>query len=98
MATIDEMISGVKPVLIMFYTPGCSRCEAMAPVVEKLRKETEGRAEIYQVDLSADPELKKRFRIPTCPGWVLFKDGQEVWVDGGEKPYSELKDMIDRFI
>lgn len=98
MKTIEQLTAGSQPVLIMFYTPGCPRCQAMAPVVDRLKDSTKGIAVIHEVDLSADPAMKTKYKIPVCPGWVLFKDGQPVWSDGGEKTYSELKDMIDRFV
>lgn len=38
------------------------------------------------------------FNVKSFPTWILYKDGQEVWRDSGEKPALELEDMIDRFV
>ncbi len=50
MKTIEQLTAGSQPVLIMFYTPGCPRCQAMAPVVDRLKDSTKGIAVIHEVD------------------------------------------------
>ena len=46
----------------------------------------------------AHENLMNEFNVKSFPTWILYKDGQEVWRDSGEKPALELEDMIDRFV
>lgn len=70
----------------------------MAPIVEDLKVLYDGRANILQLDGEKHADLMRSYKLDSFPAWVLFKDGQEVWHDMGEKPASELEDMINRFI
>lgn len=87
-----------NPTLIEFYKPGCKHCEAMQPIMKDLRDEMYTRANIMQVDISRFPSIPEEFDVRSYPTWIMYKDGQEVWRDAGEKPLSELKDMILRFV
>lgn len=87
-----------KPTLVEFYATWCGHCQAMAPVVDELRRFIGDRANILQIDGDADPELRDAYHIDAYPTWILFKDGQEAWRDMGRKPESELEEMIRKFV
>lgn len=98
MDNFNKVINSDNPTLVEFYATWCPHCHRMAPIVEDLKILYDGRANIIQIEGEQYPELMKECGIDAFPGWALFKDGQEVWHDMGEKPASELQDMIDRFI
>lgn len=96
--TVNAINSTTKPVLVEVYAPWCPHCQAEMPLIDQLRKEVGSKAEIIQVDGDANEDVMSHFHVHSYPTFMLFKDGQECWRDSGEKPVSELKDMIDRFI
>lgn len=98
MNSFNAIINDSKPTLVEFYATWCPHCKRMAPIVEGIKELYEGRANVVQIEGETVPELMDKYGITAFPGWVLFKDGQEVWHDMGEKPASELEDMINRFI
>ncbi len=98
MKDFNKIIQGTAPTLVEFYATWCPHCKKMAPIVEGLKEIYDGRANIIQFDGETVPELMDKYRINAYPGWVLFKEGQEVWHDMGEKSPEELEDMINRFI
>lgn len=98
MKNFDKTIQGSAPTLVEFYATWCPHCKKMIPVVEELKEKIKGKANIIQLDGETVPELLDKYRIDAYPGWVLFKDGQEVWHDMGEKSLEELEDMINRFL
>lgn len=98
MSRFDAIIQDSKPTLVEFYATWCPHCKRMAPIVEGLKEIYESKANIIQLDGETVPELMQRYEIDAFPGWVLFKDGQEVWHDMGEKSADELEDMINRFL
>lgn len=94
---LQEALNGTKPVLVEFYADWCPHCKAMMPVMEELKKETGYEAVIIQVEGDQNPDIMEKYHVRSYPTFILFKDGQEAWRDSGEKPLSELKDMINRF-
>lgn len=87
-----------KPTLAEFYADWCPHCQKMMPIVAALKREIGDKAYIIQIEGDQNPDLMKKYHVDSYPTWIIFEDGQEGWRDGGEKPLSELKDMIDRFI
>lgn len=98
MKDLTADLNMAKPTLVEFYAPWCPHCQRMMPIVEELKQIIGDKANIVQVDGDESPELMDKYHVHSYPTWILFKDGQECWRDGGEKPLSELKDMLDRFI
>lgn len=67
-------------------------------LVKSLEAKYAGRVNIVRVDGTANQEAMRHYHVDTYPTWILFKDGQEVWHDGGLKSEGELSDMIDRML
>ncbi len=68
---------GVRPCVIDFYADWCGPCKMVAPILEELSKEFEGKVDIYKVDTEAEQELAAVFGIRSIPS-ILFvpADGQ----------------------
>lgn len=96
--SLDRYLAESKPTLVEFFSPRCSHCLAMMPVVEELRGFIGERANIVQVNCEDTPELREKYDIYAYPTWILFKDGQQAWRDMGEKPESELEEMVRKFV
>lgn len=98
MQDFETMIAtATAPILVEFYNPTCSHCKEMAPVMDELKAHNHSNAQIVQVDVTAEPEVAEKYHVRSVPTFIIFKDGQEAWRDGGRKPIGELKDMIHRF-
>lgn len=96
-AKLQQCLADTKPTLVEFYNPTCPRCQAMAPVMDELRQRVGDKANIVQIDESANKAIVEKYHVHSHPVYILFIDGQEAWRDGGVKPLSELEDMIHRF-
>lgn len=95
---LQETIRDSKPTLVCFMHAGRQDAVEVKYEGEELRRKFADKANIVLVDGSFNQAMMRQYHIATYPSWILFKDGQEVWHDGGMKPVSLLSDMINRFV
>ena len=73
-----EVLNADKPVLVDFYADWCGPCRQLAPTIEQLAEQYEGRAVVSKVNIDRHSELAGRYGIQSIPTVLFFKDGQEV--------------------
>jgi len=83
-----------KPVLLDFWAERCPPCLRIAPVVEELSKEYEGRALIGKVNVDENPETAVQFGIRSIPTLLIFKNGQVVDKQVGMVPKTVLENRL----
>ncbi|KAF0225307.1 MAG: thioredoxin 1 [Erysipelotrichaceae bacterium] len=86
--------SGVT--LVDFYADWCGPCKMIAPVLEQLSKEYEGKANIIKLDVDATPEVAQSFGVMSIPTLILFKDGEPVGKVVGFQQKAQLAALINR--
>jgi thioredoxin 1 len=82
-STFDETVyNSEKPVLVDFWAPWCGPCKMMAPIIEEVAEEYEGRASICKLNTDDARDSAMEFNISAIPTLILFKDGeiQKKWV------------------
>ena len=80
-SNFNEMIASGKPVMVDFGATWCGPCKALAPRIEDLEKEYEGRAVIGTADVDECSDLAAQFRIRNVPTVLFFKGGSDQPVD-----------------
>ena len=88
--------TGKTPVIIDFYATWCGPCKSLAPLLERLAKEYEGRIKVLKVDVDKNQELAMAARIMSIPTlFFITKEGDIERIVGG-MPYQELVRMAER--
>lgn len=91
----DDLLAKEKFVLVDFWATWCAPCRMIAPVIEKLAEQYDGKVAVAKVDVDQNQELSIRYGIQSIPTVVLFKDGKVAQKEIGVKPINTFTNMID---
>jgi thioredoxin 1 len=98
-SNFDEVVlASDKPVMVDFWAEWCGPCRMIAPFVEEMSKEYEGRAVVVKCDVDSSPGVANRFGIRNIPTVLFFKGGEVADKQVGAVPKANFVAKIDALI
>lgn len=90
----QEVVDSDKPVLVDFWAVWCGPCKAIAPVVEDIAREYDGKIKVGKVDVDNNPEVSMQYGIRSIPTLMIFKNGKVVEQIVGAHPKHKLLERV----
>lgn len=91
----EEVVNADVPVVVDFWAEWCGPCKMIAPIVEELSGEYEGRVKFTKLDVDSNPQTAMQFGIRGIPTLLIFNGGKAVDQVVGAVPKSMLKQRVD---
>ncbi len=97
-SNFDELVNSGKPVLVDFWATWCGPCRAIAPIIDEINKEYEGKAIVAKCDVDNSGDIATRFGIRNIPTLLYFKNGEVVDKLVGANPKSAMTAKLDALL
>ncbi len=94
----EEVVNSSVPVLVDFWAPWCGPCRIIAPIVEELAKEYEGKIKVGKLNTDENPQVSMRYGIRAIPTLILFKNGEIADTRIGVQPKEALRQMLSSYV
>ncbi len=90
----QTVLQSAKPVLMDFWATWCKPCLMVAPILDELAEEYDGRIDFVKMDVDQNPKTAAKYSIMSIPTLLIFKNGEPVSHIVGVRPKGELKENL----
>jgi len=94
----DDVLKAAGPVLVDFWAEWCGPCKTIAPALEEIASEMNGRVTIAKMNIDENPQTPQKYGVRGIPTLMLFKDGAVAATKVGAASKSQLSEWVESVI
>ncbi|MEW6492497.1 MAG: thioredoxin [Cyanobacteriota bacterium] len=94
----QDVLESDVPVLVDFWAPWCGPCRMVAPVVEEISQQYEGKVKVVKLNTDENPNIASQYGIRSIPTLMIFKGGQRVDMVVGAVPKTTLANTLEKYL
>jgi len=90
----DLINSPDMPVLVDFYADWCGPCKTMAPILQQVAADNNGKVKVIKIDVDHNQSVAQQYRVQGIPTLILFRQGKVLWRQSGVVPAQALNQVL----
>ncbi|NCO75461.1 MAG: thioredoxin [Cyanobacteria bacterium] len=94
----EVVLESELPVLVDFWAPWCGPCRMVAPVVEEIAQQYEGKVKVVKLNTDENPQIASQYGIRSIPTLMVFKDGEKKEMVVGAVPKTTLANTLEKHL
>ena len=94
----DDVLESDVPVLVDFWAPWCGPCRMVAPVVDEIAEQYDGKVKVVKLNTDENPNIASQYGIRSIPTLMIFKGGQRVDMVVGAVPKTTLANTLEKYL
>ena len=94
----QEVLESEVPVLVDFWAPWCGPCRMVAPVIEEIASQYEGKVKVVKLNTDENPTVAGQYGIRSIPTLMIFEGGQKIDMVVGAVPKTTLANTLEKYL